>query len=164
MKSGVVVADTGPIFSLAVIDKLELLNSLFEKIYIPEAVWKEVTQNESVPFYNIITAFFYNKVEKIHGFNDLTFVMDHGESESVILYKEIKADYLLIDDKKARSLAENFGINCIGTLGLLSISKDKGLITSLKPLFEIFLTNKRYYSVDLLNIILKHKGEEPFNS
>jgi hypothetical protein len=29
---------------------------------------------------------------KIKGFNELTFVMDYGESESVILYKELNAD------------------------------------------------------------------------
>jgi predicted nucleic acid-binding protein len=36
----IVVADTGPIISLAVIDKLSILNSLFGNISIPEAVWK----------------------------------------------------------------------------------------------------------------------------
>ena len=85
--------------------------------------------------------------------------MDYGESESVILYKELQADYLLIDDKKARSIAENFGINCIGTIGLLSIAKDKGFVNNLKSLFELFLNNHRYYSIDLLNAILLQKGE-----
>ena len=35
----------------------------------------------------------------ISGFNELSFLMDYGESESVILYKEMDADFLLIDDK-----------------------------------------------------------------
>jgi predicted nucleic acid-binding protein len=38
MKKGLVIADTGPIISLAIIDKLELLNALFEDIKIPFAV------------------------------------------------------------------------------------------------------------------------------
>ena len=97
---------------------------------------------------------------QIKGFNELTFVMDYGESESIILYKELEADFLLIDDKKARSIAENFGINCIGTIGLLPIAKDKGLIESLRPLFEMFLQNHRYYSIELLNSILHQKGED----
>ncbi|MCD4698514.1 MAG: DUF3368 domain-containing protein, partial [Bacteroidales bacterium] len=80
------------------------------------------------------------------------------ESESVILYKELQADFLLIDDKKARRIAENFGINCIGTIGLLSVARDEKIILELRPLFEIFLQNKRYYSITLLNTILtKHK-------
>ena len=86
--------------------------------------------------------------------------MDYGESESVILYKEVQANFLLIDDKKARTIAENLGINCIGTLGLLSIAKDKQLFDKLKPMFEDLLKNKRYYSTVILNFILSQKGEE----
>jgi hypothetical protein len=85
--------------------------------------------------------------------------MDYGESESVILYKELKANFLLIDDKKARNIAENLNVECIGTLGILSAAKDKGLISELKSVFEKFITNKRFYSIDLLNSILTQKGE-----
>jgi uncharacterized protein len=81
----------------------------------------------------------------------------------LILYEELHADFLLIDDKKARKIAENFDINCIGIIGLLSIAKDKGLIGDLKPIFETFLQNKRFYSIDLLNAILTTKGEEIIN-
>ena len=153
MKNGLVIADSGPIFSLALIDKLDLLNNLFNDIKIPQAVWDEITNDESKPFHSRIALFFKDKVEQIKGFNDLTFVMDYGESQSVILYKELNADFLLIDDKKARNIAENLEVNCIGTLGLLSIAKDKGLVVSLKVLFEELIKNKRYYSVELLNNI-----------
>jgi len=86
--------------------------------------------------------------------------MDYGESESLILYKELQADFLLIDDKKARRIAESLNVNCIGILGLLSIANDKGLIKSLRPVFKSFLKNKRYYSIELLNAILLSKGED----
>jgi predicted nucleic acid-binding protein len=85
--------------------------------------------------------------------------MDYGESESVILYEELQADFLLIDDKKARSFAESMGVQCIGTIGLLSISKDRGLVDNLKPLFIELIQNKRFYSLDLLNKVLNEKGE-----
>jgi len=42
MKNGIVIADSGPIISLALIDKLELLDNLFDDIKIPEAVWIEI--------------------------------------------------------------------------------------------------------------------------
>ena len=89
--------------------------------------------------------------------------MDYGESESVILYKELEADFLLIDDKKARKIAENFGLNCIGTIGLLSVAKDKKIISDLRPLFNIFLQNKRFYSIKLLNTILENHQEKRIN-
>ena len=158
MKNGLVIADAGPIFSLAIIDKLELLNQLFDEIKISKAVWEEITLDKSTEFYYNIEQFFKPKVLSIKGFNELTFVMDYGESESVILYKELSADFLLIDDKKARKIAENFDIKCIGTLGILSVAKDKGLINDLRPIFKTFLENNRYYSIKLLNKLLeKHK-------
>lgn len=115
--------------------------------------------DSSTEFYNNIEEFFKPKVTNIKGFNELTIVMDYGESESVILYKELNADFLLIDDKKARKIAENFDIKCIGTLGILSVAKDKGLINDLRPIFKILLKKNRYYSIKLLNKLLERHNE-----
>jgi len=159
MKNGLVIADSGPIISLAFADKLWILDELFDDVKIPNAVWEELTLDSEKPFVSKIQKYFTGKVQKITSFNELTFAMDYGESESVILYKEISADFLLIDDKKARNFAENFDINCVGTIGLLSVAKDKGLVRELRPIFECFIENKRFYSRSLLNSILELKQE-----
>ena len=139
MKNGLVIADAGPIFSLAVINKLEILDQLFDEIKIPNAVWEEVTFIKTTKFYKIIEQYFKSKVNKIKGFNELTFVMDYGESESVILYKELNADFLLIDDKKARNIAENFNVNCIGTLGNFIFSKKKRNYKGVETIVQNFI-------------------------
>ena len=163
MKNGLVIADSGPIFSLALVDKLNILDVLFDEIKIPQAVWNEITLDDSVSCFDIIVNYFKYKVEKITQFNELTFIMDYGESESITLYRELNANFLLVDDKKARRIAENLNITCIGTLGLLIAAKDKGIINELKPIFEEFLKNKRYYSLNLLNAILKENNENSIN-
>ncbi len=160
MKNGLVVCDAGPIFSLAIIGKLDLLNELFDSVHIPNAVWEEITRDKTESHFQRISDFFETKVKEISSINNLTFIMDYGESEAVLLYKELLADFLLIDDKKARKIAENFEVNCIGTLGLLATAKNKGLIDELRPLFKAFLDNKRFYSLKLLNVILKKHEEE----
>lgn len=160
MKNGLVISDSGPVFSLAIVDKLSILSDLFDEIYIPKAVWEELTRDKTTDHYQRIVEYFEGKVKEVSGFNELTFTMDYGESESVLLFKELNADYLLIDDKKARDIAENFGIQCIGTIGILSVARDKGKIKKLRPLFQSFIGNKRYYSLKLLNAILKKHGEE----
>lgn len=160
MKNGLVIADAGPIFSLAIIDKLGLLNQIFDEVKISNAVWEEITLDKTTEFYKIIELFFKPKIINIKGFNELTFIMDYGESESVILYRELNADFLLIDDKKARNIAENFNIKCIETLGILSSAKSKGMIKELRPLFKIFLENGRYYSIKLLNTLLEKHNEQ----
>ena len=159
MKNGLVIADAGPIFSLAIINELELLNQLFDEIKISKAVWEEISLDNTTKFYKRIDHFFKPKITSIKGFNELTFVMDYGESESVILYRELNADFLLVDDKKARNIAENFGIKCIGTLGILSVAKNKGIIKELKPIFEKLIRNNRYYSLKILNILLEKHNE-----
>lgn len=160
MKNGLVISDAGPIISLAVVEELIILDELFDEIYIPKAVWEELTRDESKSQHQRITDYFVDKVKDISGFNNLTFVMDYGESESVILYKEIEADYLLIDDRKARSIAETLGVQCIGTIGILSIAKERGIVKKLRPIFQTFLQEKRFYSLKLLNLILKKHNEE----
>ena len=57
MKNGLIIADSGSIFSLAIIDKLEILNLLFESIRIPIAVWEEITLNKTTEQYQKIHSF-----------------------------------------------------------------------------------------------------------
>ena len=159
MKNALIIADSGPIFSLAIIDELELLNKIFADIKISKAVWEEISLNKNTDFYHRIELFFTDKIVEIKSVNNLISIMDYGESESLILYKELRANFLLIDDKKARNIAENYNANCIGTLGILSIAKSQGLIKNLRPLFQTFLSHERYYSLNLLNYLLETHDE-----
>jgi len=130
MKNGLVIADSGPIFSLALIDKLNILTALFDDVKIPQAVWNEITYDKTKPDYQKLHDFFKDKTRQISGINELTFVMDYGESEAIILFRELHADFLLIDNKKARSIAESLNVNCIGIIGLLATATDKDLLGS----------------------------------
>ena len=158
-KDKTVVLDTGPVISLSIIDKLELLTHLFDKIFVPNAVWEELNRSEFFQAFPKIKAFFESRVKSITRVNELILIADYGESESMLLYKELGADFLLIDDKKARSFAEELEINCIGTLAVLIKAKEKGLITDLKPIFENLIQNRRYYSKSVLNKILSGQNE-----
>lgn len=160
MKNGIVIADAGPIFSLAIIGQLSILNQLFSEVKIPKAVWEEIVFDKTTDFYSTIDFFFKPRVVEITSFNELVFLMDAGESEALILYKELGADFLLIDDKKARNIAESLGINCIGTLGILASAKAKGIIKELRPMFKTLLDNNRFYSFNLLNVLLERNNEQ----
>lgn len=47
MKNSIIISDTGVLISLALIDKLDLLEKLFYKVYVPEAVRDELLQDET---------------------------------------------------------------------------------------------------------------------
>ncbi len=155
-----VVLDTGPVISLSIIDKLDLLPHLFDKIFIPNAVWEELDRSDFSRDFPEVRSFFKGRVKAVNTFNELILITDYGESESMLLYKELEADFLVIDDKKARSIAEELEINCIGTLAVLVKAKEKGLISALKPVFENLIQNRRYYSKNVLNKILSRQRED----
>ncbi len=67
--NGLVIADSGAIFSLAIIDQLELLNALFDDVAIPNAVWEEITLDRATDFYLNIYNFFKEKTKSITGVN-----------------------------------------------------------------------------------------------
>lgn len=155
----IVVADTGVLISLGLIGKVDLIEKIFDELYIAEAVWAELNNYDNPDFSHAQFSGFADKVVSIHSKNYLSVIMDYGESESVILYEELQADFLLIDDSKARTIAETLNVNCIGTLGLLLKAKEQGLIGELKPIFQHLLSGKRFFSKRLLNEILLRINE-----
>lgn len=158
-KTITIISDTSPIISLAIIDKLKLLDELFDKLYIPAAVWAELSSINNIPELTDLKFFFDGRVREINKTNNLLPFVNLGESEAMILYKELGADFLIIDDLKARQIAEELGINCVGTLGVLFKAKEKGHIKELKPLFIKLIENKRYFSKNVLNKLLEKANE-----
>ena len=108
-----VVLDASPLISLAVIGQLELLPKLFTEIIIPQAVSQEISaaiyKKDAVK----IAAFIKNWVHPAEQENNSSLNLGKGESEAIALCRELKADLLIIDDKKARMAAESLEIKCI---------------------------------------------------
>ncbi|GHV80555.1 hypothetical protein AGMMS49944_23460 [Spirochaetia bacterium] len=107
----VIVADTGALISLALVDHLELLQTLYGAVYIPEAVWREITVYIE-PMHVLYDL--QECIRPVTGPNPFAGIMHGGEAEAACLYRELNADYLVIDDWDARLIAEANGITCIG--------------------------------------------------
>lgn len=56
--------------------------------------------------------------------------LDQGESEAIVLMDELKADILLMDEAKGRTISGQMGIAIMGTIGLLISAYEDRLLTS----------------------------------
>jgi predicted nucleic acid-binding protein len=62
--------------------------------------------------------------------------IDKGESSAIALALETPNSVVILDDYKARKIAERLGITFTGTIGVIIKAKLKGIIPSVKPLLE----------------------------
>lgn len=137
----VLVSDASPVICLAVCNKLDLLSKLFNQIYIPQAVFNELTVPNK-PKVNEITEWAKSRIipaKNTAVITALSLILDPGESEAISLYLETDADYFLVDDKKGRAIAARNGIRIIGTIGVLLWAKQKGFIAAVKPTLDTLM-------------------------
>lgn len=140
-----------PIISLAVLDDLYLLDGLYPEIYIPLAVFKEVTKRGKKKA-SAIEAWGKNKVREIinaDAVSGLKLSLDEGEAEVIVLSQEIKADLVIIDEDKARKIARLYKFNVTGTIGILLDAKKHGKINLIKGKLKKLIKEGIYISDEL---------------
>ena len=155
-----VVSNTTPIISLASIGQLELLAKLFGKVVIAEAVYQELKAKPAYGHDEIDCSFI--EVQPIQGVlyrQLLLSQLDSGEAETIILAKEIQADYVLIDENLGYQFARTVGLVPIRTLSLLLSAKQKGHIPLVKPLMDDMMQKGRWYSQAVYRAFLTQAGE-----
>jgi predicted nucleic acid-binding protein len=155
-----VVANTTPIISLASIGQLHLLERLFSKIIIAEAVYQEIKAKPGVGYDQVDCQFI--EVQSIQGGVYKQFLLsqlDSGEAETIILAKEINADFVIIDENLGYRFANNAGLTTIRTLSILLRAKEKGYIQQVKPLMEDLVAKGRWYSDAVCRSFLNKAGE-----
>jgi predicted nucleic acid-binding protein len=158
----IVVCDTSPIVALMVCDKLDLLGRLFSEVYIPPSVYDELTVSGK-PGVKEIVEWAAGKVKGVQNtkmVQTLSQSLDLGEAEALVLYWEKSADYLLVDEKRGRTIAVMNGANAIGTLGILLLAKNKGLLPLVRPSLELLKNSSIRISPNLYERVLKAAGED----
>jgi len=147
--------------NLAAIGRLGLIKLKFGNVIIPDAVWREVVidgkgkrgaedveKSDWIKIQSVMDKALVKALEK-----DL----DSGESEAITLAVEDNADVLLLDDKSARLIAANLGLNIVG---ILIWAKKEGIIKQLSKELENLREKANFrMSEDLIKRALQEVGE-----
>ena len=88
----------------------------------------------------------------------LKMLVDDGEAGAIALASE-KGWRLIVDDLRARTIARNLGIAILGTIGVLVLAKQSGIIPLVRPLLNDLEARGFYMSGALKEEALKIVGE-----
>lgn len=155
-----IIADTSALVAVATCDGLHWLDALFDELQVPRAVFNEAV-TEDKPQAATLKQYLADKVTDA----DVTELiiaapgMGKGELEAMALYRKTQADRLLIDDLRARKVAQYNGIHIIGSVGILLMAKNQGLIPAIKPYLNRIQQSEVHLGSALTAEALKMAGE-----
>jgi predicted nucleic acid-binding protein len=145
-----VVADTSPIFYLLSIGHIDLLRRLFGKVFVPDAVHRELCHPMAPPVVGDWVAELpaWAEVTQVEPIADPTLEsVGAGERAAITLALSLHADLVLIDERKGTPVALGKGSALLGRLASSVSPRATGSSTSLKLSLDsssrIFATAKK---------------------
>ncbi len=158
------ISNTGPIIALAKIGHLVLMEKIFSEVSIPPIVYRELLGkfgNEWPEIESALNTFI--KVAELPLYDEITesvlSALDEGEKQAVGLASSLRDEVLLIiDDKAGRETAKKLNIAVTGTIGLLLIAREEGLVNDIKTLIEQLRDTGYWLSDDILETVNRLEG------
>ena len=152
-----VVSNSSPLIGLAQIGRLDLLRQLYVTVIVPPAVVREATPSIPVrPTWLVAQPLARPLDPRV-----LRASLDPGEREAISLALERNAEWLVLDDRPARRVAEALGLPVIGAVGVLVQAKRRGLLPLVRPSLDALLATGFYAGPNLYRRVLVDAGEWP---
>ena len=99
-----VISNTSPVINLAAVGQLDLLRHLYGKIVIPQAVYSEIvivgTGQPGAVEVETLDWIETRQVRNRTVVTALQLELDEGEAAAIALAAELKADLILLDERK----------------------------------------------------------------
>jgi len=156
-----VVLNNTPLVALWAIGRLDLLRDLFREVLIPQAVEDEFFAVETASRQQALNnAPWVRTVPLGQPRRALAYAgLDQGEAEVLTLAEEREARLVVIDERRGRRFAERIGIPLTGTLGILLLAKEAGLIQSVSVWVSKLQETGLFLSPSLIRRTLDIAGE-----
>jgi predicted nucleic acid-binding protein len=157
----IVVADTGPLHYLVLIDAVQILPRLFDRVVVPDAVYGELLAagapdqvrhwTASPPPWLSVQPAPFNDDADLRSLHE-------GERAAIALAVVLRPDLLLIDDRQGVAVARRRGFALTGTLGMLALAARHGLI-DLEAAFAALQSTNFHAKQDLYGVLLAQDRE-----
>lgn len=126
----IVVSDTSPLNYLVLARSESALPSLFGRIVVPPAVLTELMHPRAPQLVRQWAAEPPAWVERrVPATSVPSLKLGPGETEAICVARELRADLILIDERRATRRAQELGLVVVGTLGILIMASRHGLIS-----------------------------------
>lgn len=148
----VVISDTSCLILFHKIEELDLIRKVYDNISTTPEIAEEFS--EQLPKWIKIKSVKDKKYQEF-----LETQVDSGEASAIALAKEMEEPLLLLDDLKARKLANKLNLKFTGTLGVINKAKQIGVINKVKPIIDKLLSTNFRISENIINELLKMNNE-----
>lgn len=147
-----IISDTSCFIILANIGELELLHQVYGQIVTTIDIANEY--GEILPDWVKIET-----VKDKYRQQLLEMQIDKGESSAIALALETPDSTIILDDYKARKIADQLGLIFTGTIGVIIKAKLTGIVPSIKPVLEKIKQTNFRLSSDIELQALMEAGE-----
>ena len=155
----IVVSDTSPLNYLILIGEANVLPSLFDRIVIPPAVLNELGHSQTPRLMAEWVSSPPAWLEVLAPTTiDVSLPLGRGEMEAIGLAQELKADSLLLDERKASTIARKLGLIVTGTLGVLALAAERNVLNLPQVITALRQTNFRE-PADVIELLLQRDAQ-----
>lgn len=149
----IVVSDTTPLNYLILIEAADMLPALFGQVYAPTAVMRELSDPrgpQPVRAWAGSPPEWLTVQEPAQVDETLPKGLHKEEVEAISLARELGADWVLIDERKASREAESRGLRVAGTLGILEEAAARNLLNYEHGRYRLVNETSFYVTNDVL--------------
>ncbi len=160
----IVVADTSVLINLCRVGHGSLFQSLFQEVVIPPEVASEfdrlASSTSRFSGLKLPAGVHVQPATTMPPLLQSAIGLDRGERAALALAVEIRADAVLLDERRGHAMAVQLGLQTLGILGLLVQAKSAGLLAAVGPVLDALRGDAGFWISDSLRLqVLRLAGE-----
>lgn len=171
MTTPLLIADAGPLIALSVANVLPHTIELYKTLWVPQSVIDECVMDAHAPgaaaIMRAIRVKGAKNVEGIHAIPqaditplDAAYALGLGSGEAaVISYAAQHQHIALVDDRKARKIAQRMHVRTVGSGSILLALKASRKIKKIAPALEAWHKHGYFVAQGVVNELLRRAGE-----